>query len=102
MPIHYMASIFSSLNIILSTTVVLLTLTGLAILGIKESSIAAVVIFITHLVSLTLLVFSCCWFIFASGFDVFNVNWNYPITSGSITKALFLGFGRSPAWNIGF
>jgi amino acid transporter len=99
---HYLANILPSLSIVQSTTVVLLAFTGLTILGIKESSIVAVAIFITHLVSLTLLVLFCCWFLFANGFDVFNINWQLPMSSGSIIKALFLGFSAAMLGISGF
>lgn len=99
---HYLASVFPLLNITISTTVVLMAFTGLAILGIKESSMVAVVIFIIHLVALTLLVLFCGWFLFMNGFEVLHVNWSLPLSSGGITRALFLGFAAAMLGISGF
>ena len=61
---YYLESILSGLNITVATIVVLIIFTIVAIMGIGESSIVAVVIFITHLVTLTILVVSGIWFLF--------------------------------------
>jgi len=99
---HYFQGIFFSLNVTVATVIVLLAFTGLTILGTKESSIVAVVIFITHLATLVLLVVACGWFLLGHGFQLFHANWQLPITAGSITKALFFGFAAAMLGISGF
>ncbi len=99
---HYLESIFHSLNITIGTLVVLLIFTGLAIVGIGESAIVAVVIFITHLVTLTLLVGACVFFLFGSGLETFSINWALPTSSGNMVHALYLGFAAAMLGISGF
>lgn len=99
---HYLHGIFHNINIIYATIVVLLLFTGLAILGIGESAFVAVFIFITHLVTLSLLVLASLWFIMNHGLDTFHFNWELPIKSGNITTALFLGFSAAMLGISGF
>jgi len=99
---HYFQGIFFSLNVTIATVIVLLAFTGLTILGTKESSIVAVIIFITHLATLVLLVTACGWFLLGHGLQLFHANWQLPITAGSITKALFFGFAAAMLGISGF
>ncbi|AWG22529.1 amino acid permease [Flavobacterium faecale] len=99
---HYLHNIAPGINITIATVIILLIFTGLAIVGIGESAIVAVVIFITHLTTLTLLVIASVWFIFMNGLDVFSMNWSLPITSGTIVNALFLGFSAAMLGISGF
>lgn len=99
---HYLQSIFEHLNITIATIVVLIAFTGLAILGIGESAFVAVVIFIIHLSTLVLLVATAGIFLFTHGLSVFHINWHLPISSGSITTALFLGFSAAMLGISGF
>ncbi len=99
---HYLGGIFSGLHITTATIVVLIAFTGLAILGIGESAIVAVIIFITHLVTLTILVLASIWFLVNNGLDVFHLNWHLPVTSGNIHHALFLGFAAAMLGISGF
>lgn len=99
---HYLHSIAPGINITISTIVILLLFTGLAILGIGESAIVAVVIFITHLSTLSLLVLASVFFLFMNGVDTFSINWSVPITSGGIIHALFLGFSAAMLGISGF
>ncbi len=69
---HYLHNIAPGINITIATVIILLLFTGLAIIGIGESAIVAVVIFITHLTTLTLLVVASVWFIFMNGLDIFH------------------------------
>lgn len=98
---HYLHHIIP-VNITLATVVVLLIFTGLAILGIGESAIVAVFIFITHLATLSLLVLASILFIVMNGLDIFTINWSMPITSGGIINALFLGFSAAMLGISGF
>lgn len=99
---HYLHGIFPTINVTIATIVVLLAFTGLAILGIGESAFVAVIIFIFHLFSLSLLVIICIWFLATNGLDTFHINWKMPIASGSILTALFLGFSAAMLGISGF
>ena len=99
---YYLESILINLNVTIATIVVLVLFTILAIIGIGESSIVAVVIFITHLITLTLLVLASAWFLFGHGLKVFHLNWQLPVKSGSIIHALFLGFAAAMLGISGF
>lgn len=99
---HYLHGIFPVLNVTIATVVVLLAFTGLAILGIGESAFVAVIIFIFHLFSLSLLVIICIWFLATNGLDTFHINWKLPIASGNILTALFLGFSAAMLGISGF
>jgi amino acid transporter len=89
---HYLKSLAPYLNVFVATVSVLIIFSCLAIIGIGESSIVAVFIFILHLITLTLLVLSTCWYVFNNGLELFYTNWNLPSPSGSITTGLFFGF----------
>lgn len=99
---HYLAGIIPALNVIIATVVVLLLFTLLSIIGIGESANVAVVIFLFHLVSLTILVSASVWFLIANGLGIFHINWEIPITSGNIFTALFLGFSAAMLGISGF
>lgn len=99
---HYLHGIFENLNVTLATIIVLAIFTGLAILGIGESAIVAVAIFIIHLTSLSLLVLASLWFIFNTGLNTFHINWALPIGYGNISTALFLGFSAAMLGISGF
>ncbi|KAF2337689.1 APC family permease [Flavobacterium nitrogenifigens] len=99
---HYLHGIFEGLNVTIATVVVLVLFTGLAILGIGESAFVAVIIFMTHIGTLTLLVLASAWFVLSHGLDTFHINWQTPIASGSIKTALFLGFSAAMLGISGF
>lgn len=99
---HYLHNLLPWLNVIIATVFVLLIFTLLTISGIGESANVAVVIFLIHLVSLTLLVIAGIWFITTHGFDTFHLNWNTPLKSGGIITALFLGFSAAMLGISGF
>lgn len=99
---HYLNGIFESLNVTIATIVVLILFTGLAILGIGESAFVAVIIFVTHIATLTLLVLASLWFILNNGLETFHINWQTPIAYGNIKIALFLGFSAAMLGISGF
>jgi amino acid transporter len=99
---HYLHTLFEGLNVTIATIVVLLAFTGLAILGIGESAFVAVIIFIIHLATLTVLVLAGIWFVVNNGFTTFSLNWELPVKSGSILTALFLGFSAAMLGISGF
>lgn len=99
---YYLHYLVHSLPVIIATIVLLGIFMTLAIIGITESAIVAVIIFITHLVALSLLVIISCWFLFNNGWNVFRANWHQPISSGNLTTALFLGFSAAMLGISGF
>jgi len=99
---HYLHSVFPIVNVHIATIVVLLAFTYLAILGIGESAFVAVIIFITHLATLSLLVLASVWFLTQNGLDTFHFNWKLPISSDGIPHALFLGFAAAMLGISGF
>ena len=99
---HYLEGIFTSVNVTIATIIVLLAFTGLAILGIGESAIIAVIIFLIHVGTLVLLVGSAVFFLFGNGLGAFHLNWQLPVSSGNITHALFFGFAAAMLGISGF
>ncbi|MHC0441897.1 APC family permease [Flavobacterium sp. 3-210] len=99
---HYLHGIFESLNITIATVIILILFTCLAILGIGESAFVAVIIFITHITTLTLLVLASVWFLLFNGLETFHINWQTPLATGSIKTALFLGFSAAMLGISGF
>lgn len=98
----YFHDIVHNLPLMTATIMVLAIFMMLAIIGIGESAVVAVIIFITHLASLSLLVLTSCWFLLNNGFEIFQHNWYMPIHSGGITTALFLGFSAAMLGISGF
>ena len=99
---HYLHGIFEELNVTIATVIVLILFTGLAILGIGESAFVAVIIFLTHIATLTLLVLASLWFLIHNGLETFHINWQAPIATGNIKTALFLGFSAAMLGISGF
>ena len=88
---HYLHHIVPSINIFWFTIGLLFMFMLLIMLGIKESSSVAVFIFIVHLSSIVVLLFSVGYFIYVNGFSTLIENYKLPV-KGSITSALFFGF----------
>ncbi len=99
---HYLQHLVANLNLIIATIVLLALFMILSIIGIGESAKVAVGIFIFHMITLVLLVATAIWFIAFNGPDIFNANWHFPITSGSIKNALFFGFAAAMLGISGF
>jgi amino acid transporter len=99
---HYLHGIFEGLNVTIATVIVLILFTGLAILGIGESAFVAVIIFLTHIATLSLLVLASLWFLLHNGLETFQINWQTPIATGNIKTALFLGFSAAMLGISGF
>ena len=98
----YFHDLVANLPLIPATILLLAIFMMLAIIGIGESAFIAVIIFITHVASLSLLVLVACWFLFQQGLGVFINNWHAPVTSGGIMTALFLGFSAAMLGISGF
>lgn len=99
---HYLHSLVAGLPIEIATIALLAAFMSLALIGIGESAMVAVIIFLSHLASLTLLVLVAGWFLLGHGGSVFLENWSQPIPSGGFTTALFLGFSAAMLGISGF
>ncbi|MCC2548435.1 APC family permease [Hymenobacter sp. BT175] len=99
---HYLHTLWHGLPIIPATMGLLGLFLALTLLGMSESAIVAVVIFITHMVSLTLLSGVAIWFVATNGLDNLTMNFQAPVKGGSIVGALFFGFSAAMLGISGF
>lgn len=99
--VKYAYSIWDVFPIVPVTIGLLAVFMGLVIIGIGESSKVAIVIFVFHLVSLTLLCAFCILFFMENGPDILSANFRAPM-EGSIYNALFLGFSAAMLGISGF
>jgi len=99
---YYLSDIFPSVEVISATVLLLSLFAGLTILGIRESSVVAVIIFIFHLGSMLFLIGAISFFLFNTGMSTFIENWHSPVPGGSIWIAIFFGFSASMLGISGF
>jgi amino acid transporter len=99
---HYLHTLWEGLPIISATMGLLVLFLALTLLGMSESAIVAVVIFITHLLSLTLLVGVAVWYLATHGVANLSLNFQVPVKGGSILGALFFGFSAAMLGISGF
>jgi glucose-6-phosphate-specific signal transduction histidine kinase len=98
---HYVHHLWEGLLIIPATIGLLAFFMGLTILGIGESSIVAVIIFITHILTLTLLIVIGSFFLFNHGFDTLTLNYSQPVQGGHFSGPVFW-FCSGHAGDFGF
>jgi amino acid transporter len=98
---HYVHALWSGLPVVAATMVLLAIFMILTIIGIGESSKVAIVIFITHLVALTVLVVACILYISVNGLDTLTFNSEIPVKGGMV-MALFFGFSAAMLGISGF
>ena len=91
---HYVHTIWQSLPVTGATIGVLAFFMLLTIIGIAESARVAIIIFIFHLSTLTLLLVMGIAFVVSHGLDTFNLNLATPV-EGGLVMALFFGFSAS-------
>lgn len=99
---HYLHTIVPEIEVISATIFVLAFFAILTIIGIKESSVVAITIFIFHLLSMIILSVSIIYYLFNNGLAIFEQNWQSPLHSGSIGMAIFFGFSVSMLGISGF
>ena len=97
---HYAANLIPSLNIFWATVGLLGFFAFLNLIGITESAVVALGIFIFHIVSLVLLI-ACAAFATLGDLSVFAVNWSAP-PPGNLWLALFFGFSAAMLGISGF
>jgi len=98
---HYLHTLWGGLPVLLATAGLLGFFLALTILGISESAVVAVAIFLLHLFSLTLLVGVTGWYLATHGLGTLVANWHAPL-KGSLPGALFLGFSAAMLGISGF
>ncbi len=99
---HYLHSIVPALPLIPATIIVLALFMGITIMGIGESSIVAMCIFIFHLISLVILVGAIFFFLLHNGLVTFYANNSHPPIHGSLIMAIFWGFSAAMLGISGF
>ncbi|MGB3524705.1 MAG: APC family permease [Flavobacteriales bacterium] len=99
---YYLNALVPAVPVIWATVGVLSIFMILSIAGITESSVVAVIIFITHLATMVLLIGASVWFVANNGFSLLQLNWRVPPPSGTIAAALFFGFSTAMLGVTGF
>ncbi|MFV0605302.1 MAG: APC family permease [Niabella sp.] len=89
---HYLHHILPSFDVNMATLFLLLLFLCLTILGIGESAVVALIIFVFHLVSISLLILISIYYLSVNGLSVFEANFALPVRKGGILTAIFLGF----------
>lgn len=87
---HYAHSLFSGMNVIQATIGVLAFFAILNLIGITESAVIALCIFIIHMITLTVLSVSSIYIVLKNP-SLLQFNWNIPDSNG-LLHALFFGF----------
>ena len=99
---HYLHHILPYFNVNIATFVLLFIFLGLTILGISESAVVALIIFLFHLATMGLLIGSCFFFVWQHGFSILIDNFHLPARNGSILTAIFFGFSAAMLGISGF
>jgi amino acid transporter len=97
---HYAHNLWKGLNVFWATIALLGIFALLNLIGIRESSSVALVLFIVHILTLTVLSFSSGTKIL-SDLSVFTANWEVPAPGGML-KAVFFGFSAAMLGISGF
>ncbi|MEZ5964230.1 MAG: APC family permease [Planctomycetota bacterium] len=98
---HYVHALVPHLPVFWATVGLLAVFMGLTILGISDSARVAVVIFVAHLGTLTLLIAVGGWFVLQHGTSTLTANFATPPPGGMAT-ALFFGFSAAMLGISGF
>lgn len=98
---QYLHTLIPALPVLIATVGLLTLFSLITISGITESARVATVIFVFHLASMALLIFSGIWFVAFNGFDVAIANFKMPLT-GSLSAAIFFGFSAAMLGISGF
>ncbi|WP_457577236.1 APC family permease [Desulfomarina sp.] len=92
--IHYLHTIFEVIPVELTTVGLLAFFMVLSIIGITESALVAIGIFIFHMVSLVILLGAGGFFLLQNGFDILQLNLSTP-AQGGLGMAILFGFSAS-------
>lgn len=99
--VHYASSFSHSLPIIPCTIGLLFIFLLLNLMGLKESSKAAIIIFIFHLSTLIILCVACGWYLLTNGISTLSFNFATK-SEHSISFQLFMGFAAAMLGISGF
>ena len=99
---HYLHSILPSLPLIFATICLLAVFMGITILGIGESSIVALCIFVFHIFSLIILVGAILVYLMRNNLAILYLNNSHPPMHGSLNMAIFWGFSAAMLGISGF
>lgn len=99
--LHYAHAIFHQVPIIPGTIALLGVFALLTVIGISESAVVAVGIFVLHIATLISVTATSAWFVYSDGFAIFRDNWAHPPADG-LPKALFFGFAAGMLGISGF
>ncbi|ETR65571.1 MAG: hypothetical protein OMM_14040, partial [Candidatus Magnetoglobus multicellularis str. Araruama] len=91
---HYAHVIWTDLPVFNATIGLMAIFMMLTVIGISESSVVAIMIFIFHLFTLTLLMFFGTLYFINQGIDILRLNISTP-TEGGFMTAIFFGFAAS-------
>ncbi|MGW8161191.1 MAG: APC family permease [Desulfobulbales bacterium] len=99
---HYLHAILPVVPLMLATIILLAIFMGITILGIGESSVVAMCIFIFHLISLVTLAGAIFYHLAHNGLTTWYANNTQPPLYGSLTMAIFWGFSAAMLGISGF
>lgn len=99
---HYLHDLIPSLPVIIATFILLFFFLCLTILGITESALVALIIFIFHLSSMVMLIAVSLYFIVKNGTGILWQNFSVPVKDGNLFIALFFGFSAAMLGISGF
>jgi len=97
---HYAHNLYSTLNIFWAAIVLLGLFAVLNIVGISESAVVALALFIFHMATLTLLVAAAGWKLLGNT-EMLLANWAAPVPQGA-GSAIFFGFSAAMLGISGF
>jgi amino acid transporter len=91
---HYLHSMWHAVPVMIATIVLLGVFAALTIMGISESAVVAIIIFLLHLATLTLLLVVGIGHVATHGLGVLMANLATPTPNG-VLMALFFGFSAA-------
>lgn len=98
---HYLHDLVPAVPVMTATVVLLAAFALLNILGITESAVVALGIFVIHLSALAMLLVVGATFVFTHGLSTWDANWAGG-PPGGVGRALFLGFAAGMLGISGF
>lgn len=97
---HYAHNLFHGIDVFWATVGLLGFFAFLNLVGVSESAVVAIAIFVTHMITLTILCIACSYTVIRDP-QLLLANYHLP-THGSVTKALFFGFSAAMLGISGF
>lgn len=98
---HYAHALWHGLDVFSATVALLGLFAALNVIGVTESAVVAIAIFVTHILTLTILALVCGATIAADPARLIE-NWHMPTPHGGLMHALFFGFSAAMLGISGF